>query len=311
MDPAEAAVREDRRPGRPVAARPRARRRSPPRSAGTRRPHLAGRSPRTRSASESRCALRHLAGQVSGRDVRPVGQGERPREVVLEDARAGGVRARLEDGHEPPASRPRPAQRAQASRPRPSGGARSRRRRVTPRDLAAHLEPPLDALERRERLARRPRRDAGLRRGRERGQRVPDVVRARPSAPRTRPRPDPGARAGSGTRRPGPHARRPASRPRPGARTSPPGSARGTGSPRAPGSRCPRPAARRAGSLAAAARRPSSPPRGRGRCRRGRTRRCRSRPSSAGSARTSAACRRTPSRTRRPRSRSARPRPSR
>ena len=109
VDPAEAAVGEDRPPGPPRAARAPSwrddRRPRGPRSA--RRCPRAVDRPRTSSASESRCALRHLARQVGGGHDHLVRACEGAREVLLEHARARGVGARLEDRHEPARSRRR------------------------------------------------------------------------------------------------------------------------------------------------------------------------------------------------------------
>src|SRR6185295_18510076 len=107
-------------------------------------------------------------------DVDLVRGQERAREVVLEDARARGVRARLEDGDEPPAPA-EPAQRFERGAHR--GG--MVREVVVDRDaprLPATLETPLDAPEGGKRLAQRPGRRSSLGRDGERGERVAHVV---------------------------------------------------------------------------------------------------------------------------------------
>ena len=166
-------------PGRPAAAR--AARASTIASTlgqedGVRRPAASDR--RHEVGLREPLRLRHLARQVRGRDVHAVGRAKARAKSSWKTRVRGGVGARLEDRHEPPA----PAERAaapRASRARRSGGARSRRRRSTPRASPRSSRrrlTPRNAASASRTLSGC---DPGLGRHRQRGERVPDVVLAR------------------------------------------------------------------------------------------------------------------------------------
>src|SRR5438477_2176022 len=119
-------------------------------------------------------ALRDLPREVGGGHDHAVRSLEGAREVVLEDARARRVGARLEDGDEAPTGGGR-AQRLQRLPHR-----RRMVREVVVDDhaprLALHLQAPLDAAEAGQDLARPLRRHARLARDRDGGDGVADVV---------------------------------------------------------------------------------------------------------------------------------------